>query len=131
MYKIRTPRIALAGLGLLVCGALLFATLSSRKQELLVTATAYNSVPAQTDRKPNLGAWGDEIQPGMSVIAVSRDLVEAGLERGTRVHVEGFDDEFVVMDRMHRKWSNKIDIYMGNDVKAAREFGQRELLISW
>jgi len=118
--------------GLFVAGAVvLLIALQSREQELLVTATAYNSVPAQTDRKPNLGAWGDEIRPGMPVLAVSHDLIEAGLERGTKVRVEGFEMEFVVLDRMHRRWSNKVDIYMGTDEKAARAFGTRELRISW
>jgi 3D (Asp-Asp-Asp) domain-containing protein len=32
---------------------------------------------------------------------------------------------------MHRRLSNKIDIYMGNDVQAARDFGERQLRISW
>ena len=119
-------------LGLFAIGAviLLFA-LVPRQEERVVTATAYNSLPAQTDHKPNLGAWGDEIRPGMDVIAVSHDLLEAGLERGTKVRVEGFDKEFVVMDRMNRRWKNKIDIYMGNDVKAARKFGKREVTIYW
>jgi 3D (Asp-Asp-Asp) domain-containing protein len=119
-------------LGLFIAGAaiLLFALLPNR-EERVVLATAYNSVPSQTDSKPHLGAWGDEIRPGMRVIAVSHDLIDAGLERGTKVHVEGFDEEFVVLDRMNRRWTNKIDIYMGADVKAARKFGKREVEISW
>ena len=116
---------------LALCAALLVLAWLQRGQELVVTATAYNSLPAQTDHKPNVGAWGDEIQPGMPVIAVSVDLIELGLDRGTRVRVEGFDEEFVVLDRMHRRWSNKIDIYMGNDVEAAQDFGERRLLIRW
>jgi 3D (Asp-Asp-Asp) domain-containing protein len=117
---------------LFVVGAaiLLFVIVPGR-DERVVTATAYNSVTWQTDSKPHLGAWGDEIRPGMAVIAVSHDLLDAGLERGTKVRIEGFDKEFVVMDRMARRWSNKIDIYMGKDVKAAREFGKREVRISW
>jgi 3D (Asp-Asp-Asp) domain-containing protein len=127
----RFPRSKLVA-GLCAAGALILvlALLPSR-QELVVTATAYNSLPAQTDHKPNLGAWGDKILPGMPVIAVSNDLLVAGLTRGTIVRVEGFDQEFVVLDRMHRRWSNKIDIYMGNDVQAARDFGERKLRISW
>jgi 3D (Asp-Asp-Asp) domain-containing protein len=118
--------------GLCAAGVLvLVVSLLQSRQELVVTATAYNSLAAQTDHKPNLGAWGDEILPGMPVIAVSNDLVLAGLTRGTIVRVEGFDQEFVVLDRMHRRWSNKIDIYMGNDVQAARDFGERQLRISW
>ena len=96
-----------------------------------MTATAYNSVPEQTSGDPSLGAWGDPIHPGMAVIAVSHDLIEAGLDRGTKVRVEGFEEEFVVLDRMPSRWTNKIDIYMGTDVSAAKEFGKREVLISW
>ncbi len=106
------------GLFVTVAVVLLIA-LRSCEQELQVTATAYNSVSAQTDTKPNLGAWGDEILPGMPVLAVSEDLVELGLERAHEdVRVEGFEEEFVVLDKMHRRWSKKIDIYMGTDVKS-------------
>jgi hypothetical protein len=42
---------------------------------LRVTATAYNSLPGQTDNTPDLAAWGDRLRPGMKAIAVSRDLL--------------------------------------------------------
>jgi 3D (Asp-Asp-Asp) domain-containing protein len=32
---------------------------------------------------------------------------------------------------MHTRWKNRIDIYMGNDVKAAREFGRKKLDIKY
>ncbi|HVN39144.1 MAG TPA: hypothetical protein VMW19_13335, partial [Myxococcota bacterium] len=32
---------------------------------LVVTATAYNSLPEQTSQDPNTAAWGDELKPGM------------------------------------------------------------------
>jgi 3D (Asp-Asp-Asp) domain-containing protein len=111
--------------------AVLLCACSPMHEQRVVLATAYNSVASQTDSKPQLGAWGDRIEPGMKVIAVSHDLIDAGLDRGTRVRIEGFDEEFVVLDRMHRRWKNKIDIYMGTDVKAARKFGKREVTISW
>jgi 3D (Asp-Asp-Asp) domain-containing protein len=30
---------------------------------------------------------------------------------------------------MHHRWENRIDIYMGDDVRAARHFGKRQVRI--
>ncbi len=98
---------------------------------LVVKASAYNSLRSQTDSTPNIAAWGDRLRPGMKVIAVSRDLLALGLRRGQRVRIEGLDGEFVVLDRMPSRWHRKIDIYMGNDVRAARNWGVREVEIHW
>ncbi|WP_348765366.1 hypothetical protein [uncultured Salinisphaera sp.] len=102
-------------------------------KELSVSATAYNSVPWQTTaNKPSVAAWGDELRPGMRAIAVSRDLIKQGLTHGARVKIEGMPGVYVVRDKMNSRWSNKIDIYMGKDIDAAREFGiQHDLRISW
>ncbi|MBO9470702.1 3D domain-containing protein [Endozoicomonas sp. G2_2] len=102
-------------------------------KELNVSATAYNSVPWQTTaKKPAIAAWGDELKPGMRAIAVSRDLIEQGLTHGARVKIEGMPGVYVVRDKMNRRWRKKIDIYMGKDVAAAREFGiQHDIRISW
>ena len=67
----------------------------------------------------------------MKVVAVSSDLVYLGLTRGTTVRIDGLRDEYVVLDRMPQKWKKRIDIYMGNDVKAARSWGRREVNIYW
>lgn len=98
---------------------------------LLVTATAYNSLPGQTGGSPDIAAWGDRLEPGMKAIAVSRDLQNAGLTRGTVVRIEGLQGEYVVLDRMHSRWDKRIDIYMGEDVRAARHWGKREVRIHW
>lgn len=97
----------------------------------MVRASAYNSRPGQTDRTPSIGAWGDRLAPGMKAIAVSKDLLALGLGRGQRVRIRGLEGEYVVMDRMPSRWSQKIDIYMGVDVRAARNWGIREVEISW
>ena len=102
-----------------------------KQQSLLVTATAFNSLPKQGQGNPNVGAWGDRITPGVNAIAVSDDLVSLGLTRGTKVQIEGMKNEYVVLDRMPAKWKKRIDIYMGNDVKAARDWGKREVNIYW
>lgn len=67
----------------------------------------------------------------MNAIAVSADLVSIGLTRGTRVRIEGLRNEYVVLDRMPAKWKKRIDIYMGNDINAARSWGRREVKIFW
>lgn len=98
---------------------------------LLVTATAYNSLAAQTDGDPSIAAWGDRLKPGTQAIAVSRDLLGRGLKRHARVRIHGLPGEFVVLDKMHRRWEKRIDIYMGEDEHAARQFGKRKVRIYW
>ena len=97
-----------------------------------VTASAYNSHPDQTDETPYLAAWGDRLKPGMRSIAVSRDLIPLGFVRGARVRIEGFPGRrFVVLDKMHRRWRRRIDIYMGDDIEAARKWGKRRLRVHY
>ncbi|UJH67298.1 3D domain-containing protein [Allomuricauda sp. SCSIO 65647] len=98
---------------------------------LEVIASAYNSVSWQTDSLANLAAWGDTLKPDMKVIAVSRDLLKYGLTHNTMVKIDTFPDTFYVKDKMHRKWRKRIDIYMGTDVKKAREWGKKKLMICY
>jgi len=100
-------------------------------QEIQVTATAYNSFKNQTNSNPNITAFGDSLYPGMRYIAVSRDLYRKGLKRDTPVKIKGFDSVYWVKDRMHHRWQNRIDIYMGEDLKAAREWGRRRVKIQY
>lgn len=104
---------------------------SSRVWDTLeVSVSAYNSVPWQTGAGgANITAWGDTLKPGLKAIAVSRDLIKKGLDHNTAVQIEGFDSVFRVKDKMHYRWKNKIDIYMGEDVQKAREFGRKKLKI--
>ncbi len=121
----RTLFIALAATTLVGCSGG-----NSQTQE--VTATAYNSVNSQTKAgDPALTAWGDTLKPGMKAIAVSRDLIEDGLTHGTEVTIEGMSGKYIVRDKMNKRWKDKIDIYMGVDVKAARDWGKRTVTISW
>jgi 3D (Asp-Asp-Asp) domain-containing protein len=115
----------------LICVLAASASADSAKRSLVVTATAYNSLPEQTDAEPNLAAWGDPIEPGMKVIAVSRDLIPVGLDRRTPVEIEGFPGVYLVLDKMHKRWEKRIDIYMGDDLEAARAWGKRQVEISW
>jgi 3D (Asp-Asp-Asp) domain-containing protein len=122
---------ALAALALLAAGCAHPFWQRERAQELVVTATAYNSLPGQGTGDGTVAAWGDRLEPGMRSIAVSRDLLDLGLGRGTRVRIEGLAGEYVVLDKMHGRWRRKIDVYMGTDREAARRFGVRRVRISW
>src|SRR5918992_1440400 len=104
---------------------------AAEERVLAVIATAYNSTTAQTDARPNRGAWGDRIEPGMKVIAVSPDLVKKGLTRGTKVRIDELEGEWIVLDRTPSRLRNHIDIYMGTDVAAAREWGRKKVTIRW
>lgn len=100
-------------------------------QKLNVSASAYNSVKTQTEGNPFLTAWGDTLEPGMKAIAVSRDLIKKGLDYNTPVRIEGMEGLFFVKDKMHYRWKNKIDIYMGQDVKQARKWGRKKIEIQF
>ena len=67
----------------------------------------------------------------MRYIAVSRDLLRKGLKYNTPVVIEGFDGFFLVKDKMHHKWRNHIDIYMGNDIDSAKQWGRRRVCIDY
>ena len=99
--------------------------------ELWVTATAYNSVRGQTDSDAAITAFGIRLRPGMRIVAVSRDLEKLGLREGVRIKIDGVEGEWEVGDRMHERWSRRIDLYMGLDVKSARGFGKRRVRIRW
>ena len=103
---------------------------ASSLKKLNVTATAYNSVSAQTDSNPSIAAWGDRLKPGMKAIAVSRDLLKMGLKRGSKVKISGLPGEYVVLDKMHHRWRRKIDIYMGKNVRAAKNWGKGRVTIT-
>lgn len=101
------------------------------ERTLRVEASAYNSLRSQTSEQPNLTAWGDLLEPGMKAVAVSRDLIDLGLAHNTVIRIDGLTGEYRVMDKMARRWNKKIDIYMGDDVEAARRWGVREVVIRW
>ena len=96
-----------------------------------MTATAFNSTPGQTDASPTITAFGLRLQPGMRVVAVSRDLEPLGLTDGVRIRIEGLDGDWLVGDRMHGRWTRKIDIYFGDDAEAAKRWGKRRVRIHW
>ncbi len=102
-----------------------------QKHTLMVTSTAYSSHVNQTDDTPWIAAWGDRLKDGMKIIAVSRDLLKMGLGRGSIVRVHGIPGNFVVLDKMNRRWRKRIDIYTGGNLKAARWWGTQTHQISF
>lgn len=96
-----------------------------------VTATAYNSISGQGEGNSAITAWGDTLTTQIPSIAVSRDLLKKGLDYGTPVKIEGLKGTFIVNDKMHFRWKNKIDIYMGIDREKAMEWGRRKVKISF
>jgi 3D (Asp-Asp-Asp) domain-containing protein len=98
---------------------------------MTVTASAYNSLLVQGEGNPKITAWGDTLRPGVRSIAVSRDLIKKGLTHNTPVKIEGFEGTFIVNDKMHSRWKNKIDIYMGLNKKKAMEWGRKKVKISF
>lgn len=101
------------------------------ESEMVVTATAYNSVPEQTDDDPTIAAWGDTLDPDIPTIAVSRDLIELGLGHNAEVQIDGMPGTFLVRDKLNKRFTERIDIYMGTDIEAAREFGKQTMTIRW
>lgn len=100
-------------------------------RSLEVTATAYTVAPDETHPDhPTLTAWGDTLEPGMKAIAVSRDLIDLGLDHGTEVRIEGLPGTYIVRDKMNRRWRRKIDIFMA-DKAAAREWGKQAVTIRY
>ena len=71
-----------------------------------VWVTAYSSTPEETDDTPFIVASGKSVAPGI--------MAANFLDFGTRVKIpDVFGDQvFVVEDRMHRRKTNFVDIWM-------------------
>ncbi|MCH2162054.1 MAG: 3D domain-containing protein [Phycisphaerales bacterium] len=102
-----------------------------RWHEMWVIATAYNSLAEQTDDTPDIAAWNDKLVPGMKAIAVSRDLLDLGLTRNVEVWIEGCGGPYRVLDKMNKRWKDRIDVYMGVDRKRALAWGKKRVRIRW
>lgn len=91
-------------------------------QRVWVTVTAYSSTPEQTDDTPFITAKGTEVRDG--IIAANF------LEFDTKVRIpELFGDKvFIVEDRMHRRFSDRVDIWFSDEETALR-FGKQQTII--
>ena len=100
-------------------------------RSLEVTATAYTSRRVETQGNPRQAAWGDRLKPGMKAVAVSRDLIPLGLGHEARITIDGLEGEYRVLDKMAARWRKRIDIYFGDDLEGAREWGRRKVVVRW
>jgi len=89
----------------------------------LVTVTAYNADPAQTDSDPDIAASMRRVRPG--TIAVSRDLFDRGWVFGRKVRLEGIGI-YEINDLMAPRHSRAIDIFIHSSSQA-QAFGKRRI----
>ncbi|MBA4356508.1 MAG: hypothetical protein C0405_02150 [Desulfovibrio sp.] len=89
----------------------------------LVTATAYNADPAQTDSDPDITASMRRVRPG--TIAVSRDLFDRGWVFGRKVRLEGLGI-FEINDLMAARHNKAVDIFIYSNSQA-QAFGKRRV----
>jgi 3D (Asp-Asp-Asp) domain-containing protein len=87
--------------------------------------TAYTSRVAETDNDPYITADGTNLKKIYHCVIATNDY-----EFGTIINIATIGDCEVV-DRMADKYTgkNRIDVYMGNDLLRAKEFGKRRLKI--
>ncbi len=89
--------------------------------------TAYNvGDPTQTDESPCIGAGGDDL-----CLHLEKENICAAnfVPLGTRLLIEKFG-ECLVMDRMHGRYRNRVDIAMGvGERKRALLFGKQRLRV--
>ena len=87
-----------------------------------VIATGYSSTPDQTDDSPFYTASGKHVRDGF--------IAANFLKFGTRVKIPAMfgDKVFVVEDRMHPRFSNRVDIWFATRSEAYK-FGKREVEI--
>ncbi|MBT3230720.1 3D domain-containing protein [Candidatus Uhrbacteria bacterium] len=89
---------------------------------ITVPATAYNSLPWQTDDTPFITASGTTTRHGV--------LAANFLPIGTRVKIPEIygDDIFIVEDRMNSRYWERVDIWM-EEYDDAIEFGYQNINI--
>ena len=88
--------------------------------------TAYNSLPAQTDSTPCITANGYDL-----CAADAENVVAANsLRFGTRVRLPEYSGEkvYTVQDRMHPRFSRRLDLWM-RERESAKVFGIQTLTI--
>ncbi len=91
--------------------------------------TAYNvGAPEQTSEQPCIGAAGDNlcrlVRNGKKVCAANFVAL------GTVLHIGHYGD-YVVLDRLNRRYPHRVDIAMAkNRVAAARRFGRKKLVVA-
>ena len=101
-------------------------TILDLKRSRQVTVTAYSPRLRETDSPPRITASNRPVRQG--IVAVSRDLFDAGWVFGRKVYLAGLG-LFSIDDLMAPEKRNQIDIFM-YDTDAALVFGRRTLRAS-
>ncbi len=98
-------------------------------REMIREVTAYNvGILEQTDDNPCVGATGENLCE--KVAQGERICATNSFPFGTRLHIENYG-ECVVLDRMNRRYKNRVDIAMGpGERDRALAFGIQKLTIS-
>ena len=91
-----------------------------------ISVSAYNAIPNQTDSTPFIMASGKRVYEG--AIALSRDIErDFGLKFGDKIHLLGIGT-FVFLDRMHRRWKRRVDLFKWSKKKAI-QFGRQKAIM--
>jgi 3D (Asp-Asp-Asp) domain-containing protein len=106
--------------------ALLFMITIPCNSQTKVVATVYNAVPAQTNSDPEHTASMFKLDLSNPykhrIIAVSRDLLGM-YPMHTKVLIEGtkkYDGVYVVEDKMNKRYDNRIDILINEDMQIGK-----------
>jgi len=103
-----------------------------KAQQALTEAAYIRLLKISENKAKDKKLLNDRLKPGMKVIAVSRDLLNVyGLKHKQKVRIKGLKGEYLVLDKMNKRWRKKIDIYMGMDKKKAFRWGKRKVEILW
>ena len=96
----------------------------------IVKASAYNSLPSQTDGNPWVASRDFKLKRGMKILALSSDLARC-IPHGRVVKVTNtfksrHDGFYLAVDRMHPRWRKKIDIWFEDKLSTALSFGNQK-----
>lgn len=89
-------------------------------------ASAYNSVPEQTDDTPCISADGSNI---CELLAAGECIIAGNFaDLGSQHYIDGIG-LCTLHDRMSSRYQENIDIFFGYDIQAAKNFGRQNLLV--
>lgn len=113
-------------------------------QERTISITTYNPTVAQNDSSPCISSLGinicDQAEMGVNVIALSQDLIKGNsgaycrdncfVWYGDTVRIEAGEcsGDYVVLDAMNKRWTNKADIFLMDSSKNTRCSGTVEVI---
>ena len=89
---------------------------------IYVTATAYSSRVEECDDDPYIAAWGDHVYWGM--------IASNGFPYNTKIQIPDLygDKIFAVKDRMNKRYSSRIDVWMPETAEA-KQFGVKYIKV--